>query len=327
MREDPDQEITPGGRTLESGEPRNGNAPGPATTSGDTPPASPAPQIDFTLRLPNYEGPLEVLLRLIEERHLEITKVSLARVADQFIAHMATMARRDPTTISNFLAIAARLIVIKSRALLPQLSAPTDEDEADADDLVAQLRAYQLYKRAARWLREREQAGLRSLPVSPPPISRPRSRQLPLDNVTLEGLARAMQRIVDRWMPPPLADEVVAPLPFTVNDCIARIESAVAARPRVTFGELLLGVNIRSEIVVTLLALLELLKRYAVRAHQDALFGEIVIELVPADERPPVPEEASPSTAAEASFAASPDASPATSPEIGDTGQADAEWT
>jgi len=264
----------------------------------------------FTLRLPNYEGPLDVLLRLIEERHLDITAVSLARVADQFIAYMAVMPRRDPTTISHFLSIAARLIVIKSRALLPQLSATPDEEQGDADDLVAQLRAYQVYKRLGRWLREREKAGLRAWPVSPPPVARPRSRQLPLDNVTLETLARVMQRVIDRWKLPPLADEVVAPLPFTVNDCIARIESAIAVRPRVTFSELLSGVHLRSEVIVTLLALLELLKRYAVRAWQDALFGEIVIEPLPPEERPleerPLEErtqlsdEAGPISAAEA---------------------------
>ncbi len=246
----------------------------------------------FSLRLPNYEGPLDVLLRLIEERHLDITAVSLAKVTDQFIAYMAVMPRRDPSTISNFLSIAARLIVIKSRALLPQATPPSEEEQADADDLVAQLRAYQVYKRLACWLREREKAGLRALPVSPPPVARPRSRQLPLDNVTIQMLTRMMQRVIDRWMPPPLADEVVAPLPFTVNDCIARIESAVATRPRVTFSELLSGVHLRSEIIVTLLALLELLKRYAVRAYQDTLFGEIVVEPLPPEERPQPADEA-----------------------------------
>jgi segregation and condensation protein A len=241
---------------------------------------------DFTLRLPNYEGPLDVLLRLIEERHLEITRVSLARVADQFIEYLSAAAGRDPNTLSNFLAVAARLIVLKSRALLPQLAVEAADEEDDADDLVAQLKAYQLYKRTARWLRTRQESGLRSYPAVPPPIARPKSRQLPLDNVTLEALARAMQRVADRWMPPPLADGVVSRLPFTVNDCIARIETAVLAKPRITFSEVLTGVDLRVEIIVTLLALLELLKRSAVRAYQDALFGEIIIEPIPPEERP-----------------------------------------
>ncbi len=246
---------------------------------------------DFTLRLPNYEGPLDVLLRLIEERHLEITRVSLAEVADQFIDYLSTVVGRDPNSISNFLALAARLILLKSRALLPQLAVESAGEEDDADDLVAQLKAYQLYKRTARWLRARQESRLRSYPAAPPPIARPKSRQLPLDNVTLEALARAMQRVADRWMPPPLADNVVSRLPFTVNDCIARIESAVLANPRIMFSEILIGVDLRVEIIVTLLALLELLKRSVVRAHQDAAFGEIIIERLQPEERSAIATE------------------------------------
>lgn len=241
----------------------------------------------FSLRLPNYEGSLDVLLRLIEEQQLEITAVSLATVADQFIAYMAAIAQRDPQTIANFLAIAAKLILIKSRALLPQAVIPA-EDQEETDDLVSQLRAYQLYKRAAHILKEREAQGLRAFNVQSPPISRPQSKALPLDNVTLEMLARAMQRVIDRLLPLPVADEVVSRLSFTVNDCMDKIETAVRHYPKVTFTEMLEGVNTRVEVVITLLALLELLKRYRVRCSQDALFGEIYIEPFPEDERPQV---------------------------------------
>jgi segregation and condensation protein A len=241
----------------------------------------------FELRLPNYEGPLDVLLRMVEERHLEITAVSLAAVANQFITYMAGVSQRDPQTIANFLSVAARLILIKSRALLPQATAPVEEQE-ETDDLVGQLRAYQLYKRAAKILREREQQGLRAFNVQPPPIPRMKSKMLPLDNVTLEMLARSMQRVVDRWLPLPMADEMVSRLSFTVNDCMEKIQNAVKRYPKVTFTEMLDGVNTRVEVVITLMALLELLKRYAIRCYQDALFGEIIIEPFPEDERPQV---------------------------------------
>ncbi|MCS6848043.1 MAG: ScpA family protein [Anaerolineae bacterium] len=243
----------------------------------------------FSIHLPVYEGPLDVLLRLIEERRLEITAVSLAAVADQFIAYMASMPRRDPRTIAHFLSVAARLILIKSRALLPQVAASPEAQE-ETDDLVNQLRAYQLYKHAAKILKAREQQGLRAYPVHPPPIPRPQSKKLPLDNVTLEALAHAMQRVVNRWLPPPVADEMVSRLTFTVNECMDRIQSAVKARRRVTFTDVLEGVNTRIEVVVTLLALLELLKRYVVRCYQETLFGEIIIEHFPEEERPPADE-------------------------------------
>lgn len=250
----------------------------PSTTATDTP-------AEFELRLPNYEGPLDILLRLIEEQELEITAVSLALVADQFIAHLAKIERRDPQTISHFLVVAAKLILIKSRALLPQVAVATEEEE-ETDDLVSQLKAYQLFKRAAKILKAREADGLRSFNVQPPPIPRPQSKLLPLDNVTLEMLARAMQRVVDRLLPPPPVDDVMSRLPFTVNDCMDRIAGAVKQQPKVTFTEMLDGVNTRVEVVITLLALLELLKRYQVRCYQDALFGEIIIEYMPDDERP-----------------------------------------
>src|SRR5206468_11520521 len=104
---------------------------------------------------------------------------------------------------------------------------------------------------------------------------------LPLDNVTLAVLARAMQRVVDRWLPPPPVDNVVSRLPFTVNDCIARIESAITGSPCIMFTNILSGVNLRVEIIIRLLALLELLKRNVIVAYQDQLFGEIMIEKAP----------------------------------------------
>ncbi|NJM41901.1 MAG: segregation/condensation protein A [Anaerolineae bacterium] len=235
-----------------------------------------------------------MLLRLIEEHELEITEVSLASVADQFVAHMTTMPNRDPRTISGFVAVAAKLILLKSRALLPKIEI-TEEEQEEVDDLISQLKAYQIFKTAARTLRARQEAGLRSFPAAPPPINRPATgKTLPLDNVTLERLAAAMQKVIARWMPLPEAHTLVQRLPFTVNECMDRITDAVQGKPRVQFEDILEGVDTRVEVVVTLLALLELLKRYEVRVFQDNLFGEILIEHFPLSERPILEEAPSP---------------------------------
>ncbi len=239
----------------------------------------------FRTQLNVYEGPLDVLLRLIEERELEITKVSLTIVTAQFITYIQSMDKRQAQVISNFLQIAAKLILIKSRALFPTI-AIVEEEEDDADDLVAALKAYQLYKRAAKILQAREKQNFRSFRIEPPHITRPKSTSLPLDNVTVDMLARAMQRVVDRWLPPPTVENVMTRLPFTVNDCMDRIRSRVKTQPRVLFTDMLVGVNTRVEIVITLLALLELLKRFVVRAYQDEAFGEIWFEHFPEAERP-----------------------------------------
>ncbi len=235
---------------------------------------------DFTLRLPNYEGPLDVLLRLIEERQLEITAVSVASVADQFLTYMTSMSSREPRMLSNFVSVAARLILLKSRALLPQFDHNDHPDEENGDDLVQQLRGYQLYKRTARWLQARETAGLRCYDVHPPTLVRPHSQRLPLDNVTLAILARAMHHVVDRWLPPPPVDNVLSRLPFTVHDFITRIEAALQQNPRITFHTMLGDLELRVEIIISLLAVLELLKRNSVVVRQEQLFGEIVIEKV-----------------------------------------------
>ncbi len=239
----------------------------------------------FVAQLPVYEGPLDVLLRLIEERELEITRVSLAAVTAQFIAYIGQMDRREPQVISNFLQIAAKLILIKSRALLPVVTVEQEVEE-ETDDLVAALKAYQRFKRAARILQERERAGMRSFPIAAPHIPRPKSTTLPLENVSIDMLARAMQRVIDRWLPPPAVENVVSRLPFTVNDCMDRIRTRVLEAPRVQFTEMLVGVNTRVEVIITLLALLELLKRYVVRAYQETQFGDIWIEHFPEHERP-----------------------------------------
>ena len=249
-----------------------------------------ARETNFSLKLPNYEGPLDVLLRLIEENEMEITEVSLAMVADQFISHMQTMAQRDPRTISGFIVVAAKLILLKSRALLPKIEISQEEQE-EVDDLISQLKAYQIFKTAARALKQRQEAGLRSFAAEPPPIHRPTSgKTLPLDNVTLERLAAAMQKVIARWMPLPEANTIVKRLPFTVNECMDRITDAIQSKSRIQFQDVLEGVDTRVEVVVTLLALLELLKRYEVRVFQDDLFGEILIEHFPRSERPVLEE-------------------------------------
>jgi segregation and condensation protein A len=239
----------------------------------------------FVTQLNVYEGPLDVLLRLIEERELEITKVSLTMVTSQFIAHIKQMDRRQPQQISNFLQIAAKLILLKSRALFPTITVE-QEVEDETDDLVAALKAYQLYKRAAKILQGREHMNWRSFRIQPPQIARPKSTALPLDNVTIDMLSRAMQRVIDRWLPPPVVDTGMTRLPFTVNDCMTRIRKRVRENERVMFTDMLVGVNTRVEVVITLLALLELLKRFAVRAYQDHAFGDIWFEHFPEAERP-----------------------------------------
>ena len=130
--------------------------------------------IDYTVQIEGFEGPLDLLLRLIEREELDITTLALARVADAYLAHVRAIEAPDPASLSAFLVIAARLLLLKSRALLPRPEAAASEPGQfdDAERLVQQLREYQRYKQVAGMLRQWEAQGRRSYTrLAPPPFS------------------------------------------------------------------------------------------------------------------------------------------------------------
>src|SRR6185295_15384281 len=117
---------------------------------------------NYTVQLPVYAGPLDLLLQLIERDELDITKVALAQVTDQFLSYLKVLESLNLGDIADFLVIAARLILIKSEALLPRPVVREPGEEDPADELARQLIAYKRYKEIALTLREREDAGLRT---------------------------------------------------------------------------------------------------------------------------------------------------------------------
>lgn len=119
----------------------------------------------YQLRLPSFEGPLDLLLQLIERRQLDITTVSLALVTDQYMEHLRTGAGIDSDQLSEFVAVAAKLLLIKSMALLPRPpQIKPEEPPPDPTDLTERLREYEAIKHAALTLKSREEANLRSYP-------------------------------------------------------------------------------------------------------------------------------------------------------------------
>ena len=108
----------------------------------------------YQVALPVFEGPLDLLLHLIERQELDITAISLAQVTNQYLEYLAGASERDPDNLADFLVVAAKLLLIKSRVLLPQPPAPPAAEEEDlGDDLVRQLVEYKRFKEAARWPR------------------------------------------------------------------------------------------------------------------------------------------------------------------------------
>jgi len=233
-------------------------------------------QSGYTVQLPVYEGPLDLLLNLIERAELDITTVSLALITDQYLAfiHGIDQARADD--ISAFLVIAAKLLQIKSEALLPRPPQREAGEEDIGQSLVDQLKLYKRYKEIAITLDERQQAGLRTfLRVAPPPKV---EAKLDLSNLTLEALLAAANSVYAKGQAKePLASVIAAPK-ITIREKIDLISKTLKAISHASFRSLLGEKPTRLEIVVTFLALLELVKRYRVEARQESIFSDIQID-------------------------------------------------
>ena len=228
----------------------------------------------YLVKLPVFEGPLDLLLCLIEREELDITEVSLAQVTDQFLEYVRTLERVDLDVLADFLVVAAQLLVIKSRVLLPSPPPARVEEEEEEVDLVARLIEYRRFKEAAAWLRAREERGWRSYVRLAPPPKPPKST---LEGASLADLLEAARQALCILPPAPPVSELVSPLKVTVEEKMDLIRKVLKRRGKVGFHRLLLSSASRLEVIVTFLALLELIKRGLASVRQERPFGEILI--------------------------------------------------
>ena len=233
----------------------------------------------YQVRLPVFEGPLDLLLHLIEREKLDISTISLTQVTDQFLDYVKSIEEVQPATLADFLVMAARLVYIKSRLLVPQPKAAGETDEEDPSEALArQLREYKRFRDAAKALQTLEESGARCyLRLAGPP---PLQRRLERGEVTLADLIAAAHVAFAFRAPATPVSSVVTPLVITIHDQIRLIAQRTTGNRPVLFRSLLQHRNQRVEISVTLLAVLELIKRRQLTAEQSVLFGEIVIRPV-----------------------------------------------
>lgn len=241
------------------------------------------PDRPYTIHLPGFEGPLDLLLHLIERNQLEITTISLVAVTDQFIKYLRTWDEPPLPRLAEFVAMAARLLLIKSRSLLPrqprQEESTGDADELDdAEQLRRHLIEYKSAREIARALRAREIAGLQSFArvarlVEPESLVAWTPPQLVGLNV--QALAMVFRRVLTEKR---LSEPVDLPLPLvTVADKIAEVEGLLRLLPRASLVEVLRNADSRFAVVVTFLAVLELWHQGRLIVQQEHLFGPIEI--------------------------------------------------
>ena len=228
------------------------------------------------IRLPTFEGPLDLLLTLIQRRDLDITTVSLVAVADQYLEAVHADDSLDTGALAEFVSIGAKLLQLKSRALLP--GRDEEEEEAEEEDpgeeLVALLLEDQRYREAADALGERMESGWRTYPRGAPPPDPPEGNALA--GVTLDALYAVMMEMLERMPEEP--DGTVERSHVSLADQIAMLEGRLRGRGRgrsFSFRQVIESCTSRVELVVTFIALLELLKRGACEVEQSQAWGDI----------------------------------------------------
>jgi segregation and condensation protein A len=235
------------------------------------------------LALPFFEGPLDLLLHLIEREELDITNIALVAVADQYMEILHQSEQINLDALADFISIGARLLLLKSRALLPrpQVEGEDDGDEEDlAGELTRQLLEYKLFKEAAGRLRAIETAGLHSYPrIAPPPELPPPTG---LDGVTVELLRQMVEIALTREVEHHEPVHVIRPHKITVREKVELLVARLAAEGKISFRSVIDACGSRMEIIVSFMAVLELIKSRVLDAVQDGTFTDIL--LVPSGE-------------------------------------------
>jgi len=229
----------------------------------------------YTVTIPVYEGPLDLLLQLIEHAELDITAVALAQVTDQFLAYIHQV-QIPADEISAFLVVAAKLLQIKSEALLPRPPVREAGEEDIGEELTRQLRIYKRFKELAKWLDERERRHLRTYLRVAPPLKI--EGHLDMSDISLADLMAAAETIFAEEAEKQSLGTVISAPRITIREKISLIAERLGGHSNASFRSLFGQKPSRLEVVVTFLALLELVKRYRVAARQEELFSDIEIE-------------------------------------------------
>jgi segregation and condensation protein A len=226
------------------------------------------------IKVEQFEGPLDLLLQLIEDQQLDITSLALARVTEQFLDYVKQLQEKNPMHLADFLIIAAKLLVIKSKALLPNLELGIEEEES-AYDLTQQLLIYKKYKEAAKYLRRfdlrRQQSWSREPDFSQQVSFVPDPEITPIAlSDSIRKLASELKEIIR--LPQQVMAEVVS-----ITEKIEHIQKLIADKVETSLATLLKEAKSKTEVVVTFLALLELTKQRILTVEQNEMFADIII--------------------------------------------------
>lgn len=230
--------------------------------------------IYMQIKLKKFEGPFDLLLSLIDGNELDISEVAISEVTEQYLEYLDTLEKVKPEELADFLVVATKLLLLKSKLLLPQLG----KEEDDGPSLQDQLKLYKAFLEASKnidkmWMDGRAGA----FRIEPP--HRPKEF-VPPENLTLESLRESMIQLVNRLTPPKALPQTQIDKAVTMKEKIDRIRQLLKTKKSFSFSEILASGGNKTEVIIGFLALLELVKGRVVGLRQEGVFGEIVVERV-----------------------------------------------
>lgn len=233
----------------------------------------------YVVSLKQFEGPLDLLLHLITKAKVDIKDIFVSEITEQYLASLEGIDELDMDTASEFLTMAATLLEIKSRALLPRAPEPAQEGEETPEQaLIRRLEEYKLYKESAGRMKEFERVAMQvfsklpeEYPLPPQPVE--------LTGLSLNGLVRALERIIARQTQEDDPGRVIRSITrdrFTIEQCVFNLTARLKKGP-VLFSDMLSSQVTRDEIVTYFMAMLELLKLGRLHAEQENAYEDILL--------------------------------------------------
>jgi len=242
----------------------------------------------WSLKLPQFEGPLDLLLHLCQQHQLDILNIPIAFVTEKYLEYINVMQLMELDHMAEYLVMAATLAHIKSKMLLPAPPPGQDDDEATPEDemdpreaLIRRLLEYQKYKHAGEQLAARGVAGRDVFGRGMPDETAQTAGLPPLAEVPLFALVDAFQKVLDRSKIT-LSHDIVADR-ISLSDRIGELSDILATRKRLVFDDMFEGLATKFDLVITFLALLEMTRLKMTRLFQSEPLGPLYVELAAGD--------------------------------------------
>jgi segregation and condensation protein A len=234
------------------------------------------------VKIDKFQGPLSLLLQIIEKEELDITSVNLAKIADEYLEYVKKSPEILPESMADFLLLAAKLLYIKSRALLPYLL--SEEEQEEVDDLEGKLRMYKDFvrlsssiegiigKKKFSFFRDVSNSRKKNYLIEKS-FSPPKSIKASDLKKSFEEIIKKTEQIIEEKM-----ERKTVAIELSIDDRISYIKNAISRKIKISFTKILKNSKCRTEVVVNFLAVLELVKQREISFEQEYLFGEIFLK-------------------------------------------------